>query len=62
MSSYPKPLIPIGSRVFSRKGGGGYGNSLCPSFRHSVPHLLPAAYLQKYLRYQLQTSLVDRSH
>ena len=42
-----------------RKGGGGYGNSLHPSFR---PTFLSAAYLQKYLRYQLQTSQVDRSH
>ena len=45
----------------------GYGNSLRPSFRPSVrpsflPTFLSGAYLQKYLRYQLQTSQVDRSH
>ena len=50
-----------------QKGGGGYGNSLSPSFCHSVlpsfrPTFLSGAYLQKYLRYQLQTSQVDRSH
>ena len=50
-----------------QKGGGGYGNSLRLSFRHSIclsfrPTFLSGAYLQKYLRYQLQTSQVDRSH
>ena len=47
--------------------GGGYGYSLCPSFRHSIrpsfsPTFLSGAYLQKYLRYQIQTLQVDRSH
>ena len=50
-----------------RKGSGGYGNSLRPSFHHSVrpsfrPTFLSGAYLQKYFRYQLETSQVDRSH
>ena len=45
-SSSPKPLVRFLSPSSPRKGGGGYGNSLCPSFcpsvipsvRPSVPH------------------------
>jgi hypothetical protein len=41
------------------KGGGGYRNSLRPTFR---PSLLSGAYLKKYLKYQLETSKMDRCH
>ena len=52
---YGASLLPI----FIPRRKGRYGNSLRPSFR---PTFLSGAYLQKYMRYQLQTSQVDRSH